>query len=77
MDVCLADYGHCNFVSPKHACIFYDEVRMSSVAVIFSATEVVVGVCCVYKFWCVSLSEPVWLPAMIECLGSSLKCTEK
>ncbi|MGH0177826.1 UNVERIFIED_CONTAM: hypothetical protein FKN15_076071 [Acipenser sinensis] len=25
MDVCLADYGHCNYVSGKHACIFYDE----------------------------------------------------
>lgn len=26
MDVCLANYGHCNYISPKHACIFYDEV---------------------------------------------------
>ncbi|KAM4796811.1 PHD finger protein 12 [Rhinophrynus dorsalis] len=25
MDVCLTDYGHCNYVSGKHACIFYDE----------------------------------------------------
>ncbi|XP_077466727.1 PHD finger protein 12 isoform X6 [Stigmatopora argus] len=25
MDVCLPNYGHCNFVSGKHACIFYDE----------------------------------------------------
>ncbi|XP_033628339.1 PHD finger protein 12-like isoform X1 [Asterias rubens] len=25
MDVCLSNFGHCNFVSPKHACIFYDE----------------------------------------------------
>uniref|UniRef100_A0A8C7WWM9 PHD finger protein 12 n=1 Tax=Oryzias sinensis TaxID=183150 RepID=A0A8C7WWM9_9TELE len=25
MDVCLSNYGHCNFVSGKHACIFYDE----------------------------------------------------
>ncbi|KAM4702390.1 PHD finger protein 12 [Discoglossus pictus] len=25
MDVCLTNYGHCNFVSGKHACIFYDE----------------------------------------------------
>ena len=25
-DVVLGDYGHCNFVSTKHACIFYDEV---------------------------------------------------
>nr|XP_054749312.1 PHD finger protein 12-like [Lytechinus pictus] len=24
-DVCLRNYGHCNFVSSKHACIFYDE----------------------------------------------------
>ncbi|XP_072024779.1 LOW QUALITY PROTEIN: PHD finger protein 12-like [Amphiura filiformis] len=24
-DVCLSNYGHCNYVSPKHACIFYDE----------------------------------------------------
>lgn len=25
MHVCLTNYGHCNFVSGKHACIFYDE----------------------------------------------------
>lgn len=25
MDVCLANYGRCNYVSGKHACIFYDE----------------------------------------------------
>uniref|UniRef100_A0AAY4BSC0 PHD finger protein 12 n=1 Tax=Denticeps clupeoides TaxID=299321 RepID=A0AAY4BSC0_9TELE len=25
MDVCLTKYGHCNYVSGKHACIFYDE----------------------------------------------------
>ncbi|CAG2122296.1 unnamed protein product, partial [Medioppia subpectinata] len=24
-DVVLGDYGHCNFVSPKHLAIFYDE----------------------------------------------------
>lgn len=26
MDVCLTNYGHCYYVSGKHACIFYDEV---------------------------------------------------
>uniref|UniRef100_A0A7N6AAK3 PHD finger protein 12 n=1 Tax=Anabas testudineus TaxID=64144 RepID=A0A7N6AAK3_ANATE len=25
MDVCLTKYGHCNYISGKHACIFYDE----------------------------------------------------
>lgn len=25
MDVCLPNYAHCNFVSARHACIFYDE----------------------------------------------------
>uniref|UniRef100_T1J2P5 PHD finger protein 12 n=1 Tax=Strigamia maritima TaxID=126957 RepID=T1J2P5_STRMM len=25
MDVCLPNYGHCNYVSAKHASIFYDE----------------------------------------------------
>uniref|UniRef100_A0A8C1SQA8 PHD finger protein 12 n=1 Tax=Cyprinus carpio TaxID=7962 RepID=A0A8C1SQA8_CYPCA len=25
MDVCLTNFGHCNYVSGKHACIFYDE----------------------------------------------------
>uniref|UniRef100_A0A671LK07 PHD finger protein 12 n=1 Tax=Sinocyclocheilus anshuiensis TaxID=1608454 RepID=A0A671LK07_9TELE len=25
MDVCLTNYRHCNYVSGKHACIFYDE----------------------------------------------------
>ncbi|XP_076363794.1 PHD finger protein 12-like isoform X2 [Tachypleus tridentatus] len=26
MNVCFANYGHCNYVSAKHACIYYDEV---------------------------------------------------
>lgn len=26
-DVCLSSYGYCSYVSPKHAVIFYDEVR--------------------------------------------------
>lgn len=26
-DVSLTKYGHCNYVSPNHACIFYDEVK--------------------------------------------------
>ncbi|XP_033123294.1 PHD finger protein 12-like isoform X2 [Anneissia japonica] len=26
MHVCLSNFGHCNYISPKHACIFYDEV---------------------------------------------------
>ena len=26
MDVCLQEYGHCNFISEKHCSIFYDEV---------------------------------------------------
>lgn len=30
MDVCLPNYGHCNFISGKHACIFYDEVSKAS-----------------------------------------------
>ncbi|XP_061829187.1 PHD finger protein 12 isoform X1 [Nerophis lumbriciformis] len=25
MDVCLPNYGHCNYISGKHACIFFDE----------------------------------------------------
>ncbi|PRD30792.1 UNVERIFIED_CONTAM: PHD finger protein 12 [Trichonephila clavipes] len=25
MDVCFSNYGHCNFLSAKHASIFYDE----------------------------------------------------
>lgn len=27
MDVCFSNYGHCNYVSAKHASIFYDEVN--------------------------------------------------
>ena len=27
MDVCLLHYGHCNFTSSQHACVFYDKVR--------------------------------------------------
>lgn len=26
MDVCLGDFGHCDMVSSKHACIFFDEI---------------------------------------------------
>lgn len=29
MDVCLQEYGHCNFISEKHCSIFYDEVLLS------------------------------------------------
>lgn len=29
MDVCLTQFGHCNFISPKHAYIFYDEVNFT------------------------------------------------
>ena len=25
-NVTLSKYGHCNFISSKHACIFFDEV---------------------------------------------------
>lgn len=32
MDVCLTNYGHCSYISGKHACIFYDEVRLSHAA---------------------------------------------
>ncbi len=28
MDVCLHQFGQCNFVSAKHACIFFDEVTL-------------------------------------------------
>lgn len=40
MDVCLTNYGHCNYISGKHACIFYDEVRAfkSAVLLIFPLT---------------------------------------
>ena len=31
MDVCLQEYGHCNFISEKHCSIFYDEVLLSYV----------------------------------------------
>ena len=38
MDVCLNWFGHCNYVSSKHACIFYDEVSvMIHILQIFSA----------------------------------------
>ncbi|KAK2160899.1 hypothetical protein LSH36_125g03022 [Paralvinella palmiformis] len=26
MNLCLDNYGQCNYVSPKHACVFYDEM---------------------------------------------------
>lgn len=32
MDVCLGQYGQCNFISAKHAFIFYDEVRKTMTA---------------------------------------------
>lgn len=30
-DVELDRYGHCNYVSPKHAVIFFDEVRLECI----------------------------------------------
>ncbi len=30
MDVCLTNFGHCIYISAKHACIFYDEVSTYS-----------------------------------------------
>ena len=33
MDVCLGQYGQCNFISAKHAFIFYDEVSSVSVQI--------------------------------------------
>ena len=26
MDVCLRNYGYCNYLSDKHCSVFYDEV---------------------------------------------------
>lgn len=34
MDVCLTTYGHCNYISGKHACIFYDEVCCFQITVL-------------------------------------------
>jgi len=28
MDLCLSNYGFCNYVSGKHATIFYDKVSL-------------------------------------------------
>lgn len=25
-DICLSEFGHCNFISSRQACIFYDKV---------------------------------------------------
>lgn len=41
MDVCLTNYGHCNYISGKHACIFYDEVRPLNYITLQSAPVVV------------------------------------
>lgn len=35
IEVDLDDYGHCNFVSPKHAVIFFDEVSTNNVLFLF------------------------------------------
>lgn len=34
-DVQLDRYGHCNFTHPKHAVIFYDEVKKSEINSVF------------------------------------------
>ena len=31
MDICLKDYGHCNFVSTHHACLILDKVGVASI----------------------------------------------
>ena len=35
MDVCLSHFGFCNYISPKHACIFYDEVKRAPFLALF------------------------------------------
>lgn len=30
MDVCLSEFGHCNYISARQACIFYDKVSQIS-----------------------------------------------
>lgn len=42
MDVCLTNYGHCNYISEKHACIFYDEVRPLNYIALQSTSVVVI-----------------------------------
>lgn len=39
MDVCLTSYGHCNYVSGKHACIFYDEVSAQAAGLVTGVTQ--------------------------------------
>ena len=34
-NVTLTNYGHCNFISGKHACIFFDEVRLAILTFLF------------------------------------------
>ena len=43
MDVCLHQFGQCNFVSAKHACIFFDEV------LVFSSTFFVTPKLCSHR----------------------------
>ena len=40
MDVCLSNYGHCNYISSHHACIFIDKVR-DLVAIVITVVSVV------------------------------------
>lgn len=44
MDVCLTNYGHCNYISGKHACIFYDEVCLFLTAVLLKCKSM--SFCC-------------------------------
>ena len=46
MDVCLTNYGHCNYVSGKHACIFYDEVRHSLVVFLLEKKSICLDFLC-------------------------------
>lgn len=55
MDVCLMNYGHCNYVSGKHACIFYDEVKDANASLSYSFVPVMtskVPIGCIVMVFC-------------------------
>jgi hypothetical protein len=62
MDVCLTNYGHCNYVSGKHACIFFDENTKHYELLNYSEHGTTVDNVCIHV---TSLRRPHQLPQAV------------
>lgn len=60
MDVCLTNYGHCNYISGKHACIFYDEVCLFLTAVLLKCKSMSLYCTAIHRLCCWTKEVLLW-----------------